>query len=89
LRRNPLNSDRESIERGQGLREQINVLKINGFPQIRDLVVPVGFIDIDILGLRTALVARTPAIAALFEFAFAIERGLFSPDPNGLSAGVL
>jgi hypothetical protein len=32
---------------------------------------------------------RTPAIAAFFEFVFKIERSLLSPDPNGLSAGVL
>jgi hypothetical protein len=39
--------------------------------------------------LSGGLIARAPAVAALFEFVFEIERGLFRPNPNGFSAGVL
>lgn len=85
----PLNSDRKSIERREGLRKQVNISQINELPQIRDLVVSFGFIDIDIPGLWAPLIARTPAIAAFFELVLEVKRGLFSPDPNRFSAGVL
>src|SRR6478735_11734842 len=86
---NPSHSDREAIQRRQGLHEQIDVAKINGVPQKRDLVVSVGLIDVDIPSLWTTLIARAPAIAALFKFVLEIERGLFSPDPNCFPARVL
>jgi hypothetical protein len=83
-----VDSDRKSIERRQRLRQQINVAKINRLPQIPDLIVSFGFIDIDIPSPRSALIARAPAIAAFFEFVFEIEWGLFSPNPYCLSTVV-
>src|ERR1700722_2473829 len=89
VRVHPLNSDRKSIKRRQRLREQVNITEINELPQIRDLVVSFFFIDIDVPGLWPPLIAGTPAIAAFFQLVFEVERGLFSPDPNCLSAGIL
>ena len=85
----PLNADRKSIERRQRLREQVNFSKINEPPQIGDLIVSFFFINIDIPGLWAPIIASTSTIAAFFQLVLEVERGLFSPDPNGFSARVL
>ena len=54
----PLNSDRVSIERREGLRKQVNISKIDRLPQKHDLVVAFGFIDMP--GLWAPLITRTP-----------------------------
>jgi hypothetical protein len=56
------------------LHQQINFAKVDRASQVSDFLVAFVFVDIDELGFRPAVFARTPAVAALFQFNPQVER---------------